>query len=52
MNGYWGAPTARKIRWPRPAWRSDHITALIVYVAGTITMIAAGVCLILLGPQG
>ena len=36
----------------RAAWRSDHVTGLIVFVTGCVTMIAAGVFLILLGPQG
>lgn len=38
--------------WPRAAWRSDHVTGLIVFVSGCVTMIAAGVALIVLGPQG
>lgn len=38
--------------WERPAWRSDRLTGVIVYVAGCVTMIAAGVFLILMGPQG
>ena len=38
--------------WERQAWRSGVVTGLIVYISGCVTMIAAGVCLILLGPQG
>lgn len=37
--------------WDRPA-QPGLATAIIVYVSGTITMIAAGVFLILMGPQG
>ena len=48
----WATSTTRRARWPRAAWRSDHVTGLIVFVSGCVTMIAAGIFLILLGPQG
>lgn len=48
----WTQVSARRAAWPRPAWRSDHITGLIIFVSGCVTMIAAGVFLILMGPQG
>lgn len=49
----WDTSTARRARWSRRAgWRSDHVTALIIYLAGVATMIAAGIGLILLGPRG
>jgi hypothetical protein len=52
VNGAWDTPTARVVRWERQAWRSGVVTGLIVYISGCVTMIAAGICLILLGPQG
>ena len=40
------------MRWERVPWRTDHLVGVLVYVFGCVTMIAAGVVLILAGPQG
>lgn len=42
----------RGIVWERRPWRSDHLAGIIVYVSGCAMMIAAGVFLLLMGPQG
>lgn len=38
--------------WGRPPFAPGVVTAIVVYVSGCVTMIAAGVLLILMGPQG
>lgn len=47
-----GTGIDRGLVWDRPGWRSDRMVGLVVYVAGTVTMIIAGVALLIAGPQG
>lgn len=44
--------STREVAQVRAPWRPGVATALIVYLSGVITMIIAGVALIVLGPQG
>jgi hypothetical protein len=52
MSARRGAGIDKGIVWERVPWRTDHLIGVLIYVFGCVTMIAAGVFLILMGPQG